>query len=171
MNSRTAIRADRGTGCEKGLAGCLAVLERRAPIERAVDSPENGKVVEETKSAGLLNRLIAEKNRPQADVFWSGDPVRAAILKTRGVSTPYRSSKAEGIPTRFSDLEGYWTGFSARARVLIYNRSLVLQDGRRQFSPAARLPCSFFSESSPPSSALLCRSPWCLHCKARTAHQ
>src|SRR5712691_9923213 len=27
---------------------------------------------EETKSTGLLNRLIAEKGRPQADVFWSG---------------------------------------------------------------------------------------------------
>src|SRR3990172_742730 len=25
---------------------------------------------EETKSTGLLNRLIAEKERPQADVFW-----------------------------------------------------------------------------------------------------
>jgi len=33
---------------------------------------------EETKSTGLLNRLIAEKERPRADVFWSGDPVRAA---------------------------------------------------------------------------------------------
>lgn len=32
---------------------------------------------EETKSTGLLNRLIAEKNRPVADVFWSGDPARA----------------------------------------------------------------------------------------------
>jgi iron(III) transport system substrate-binding protein len=41
---------------------------------------------EETKSTGLLNRLIAEKGRPQADVFWSGDPVRAAVLKAKGVS-------------------------------------------------------------------------------------
>ena len=84
---------------------------------------------EETKSAGLLNRLIAEKNRPRADVFWSGDPVRAAMLKARGVSTPYRSPKAEGLPTRFSDPDGHWTGFSARARVLIYNRNLVPQNG------------------------------------------
>jgi iron(III) transport system substrate-binding protein len=80
---------------------------------------------EETKSTGLLNRLIAEKERPQADVFWSGDPVRAAILKARGVSTPYRSPQAEGLPPQFSDPEGYWTGFSARARVLLYNRNLV----------------------------------------------
>ena len=80
---------------------------------------------EETKSTGLLNRLIAEKERPQADVFWSGDPVRAALLKAKGVSAPYRSPQAEGLPPQFSDPEGYWTGFSARARVLIYNRTLI----------------------------------------------
>ncbi len=83
---------------------------------------------EETKSTGLLNRLIAEKNRPQADVFWSGDPVRAAILKAKGVSTIYRSPQAEGLPKRFSDPDGHWLGFSARARVLIYNRNLVPED-------------------------------------------
>src|SRR5262245_493710 len=77
---------------------------------------------EETKSTGLLNRLIAEKERPQADVFWSGDPVRAAVLKRHGISAPYRSPAAAGLPSRFSDPEGHWTGFSARARVLIYNR-------------------------------------------------
>jgi iron(III) transport system substrate-binding protein len=80
---------------------------------------------EETKSTGLLNRLIAEKDRPQADVFWSGDPMRAALLKAKGVSTPYRSPQADGLPQQFSDPDGYWTGFSARARVLIYNHNLV----------------------------------------------
>lgn len=80
---------------------------------------------EETKSTGLLNRLIAEKNRPQADVFWSGDPVRAAILKQKGVSAPYKSPEAKDLPKLFSDSEGYWTGFSARARILLYNKNLV----------------------------------------------
>ncbi len=80
---------------------------------------------EETKSTGLLNRLIAEKKRPQADVFWSGDPVRAAILKAKGISAPYWSPQAEGLPKQFSDNDGHWTGFSARARVLMYNRNLV----------------------------------------------
>ncbi len=36
---------------------------------------------EETKSTGLLNRLLAEKARPRCDVFWNGDPIRAAIFK------------------------------------------------------------------------------------------
>ncbi len=80
---------------------------------------------EETKSTGLLNRLIAEKCRPVADVFWSGDPVRAGILKRRAISQSYRSPQAKGLPARFSDPEGHWAGFSARARVLIYNRDLV----------------------------------------------
>ncbi len=76
---------------------------------------------EETKSTGLLNRLIAEKERPQADVFWSGDPVRAAILKKHGLAAPYRSPAAEGLPTEFSDSEHHATGFSTRARILLVN--------------------------------------------------
>ncbi len=80
---------------------------------------------EETKSTGLLNRLLAEKQRPQADVFWSGDPVRAAILKRHGAAAPYRSPNAEGLPSEFSDSEDFWTGFSTRARVLIYNTDLI----------------------------------------------
>jgi iron(III) transport system substrate-binding protein len=80
---------------------------------------------EETKSTGLANRLIAEKERPQADVFWSNEPVRTLILKSRGVLAPYRSPSAEGIPSALMDPEGYWTGFSARIRVIAYNTRLV----------------------------------------------
>lgn len=83
---------------------------------------------EETKSTGLLNRLIAEKARPRCDVFWSGDPIRAAILKSKGVSAPYTSPQAAELPKLYSDPEGHWTGFSCRARVIIYNRSLVPKD-------------------------------------------
>jgi iron(III) transport system substrate-binding protein len=83
---------------------------------------------EETKSTGLLNRLTTEKARPRADVFWSGDPVRAAILKTKGVSAAYRSPVAEGMPTRFNDPDGHWQALSARARVIIYNKNHVPAD-------------------------------------------
>src|SRR5262249_44846354 len=76
---------------------------------------------EETKSTGLLNRLIAEKDRPQADVFWSGDTVRPGILKKHGVTAAYQSPAAEGLPAQYSDAEHHWTGFSARVRVLLAN--------------------------------------------------
>jgi iron(III) transport system substrate-binding protein len=83
---------------------------------------------EETKSTGLANRLIAEKERPQADVFWSNEPVRTLILKSRGVLATYRSRSADGIPSALMDPEGYWTGFSARIRVIAYNTKLVKAD-------------------------------------------
>ena len=80
---------------------------------------------EETKSTGLANRLIAEKARPQADVFWSNEPVRTLVLKSRAVLAPYQSPAAQGIADTFTDREGYWTGFSARLRVIVYNTTKV----------------------------------------------
>lgn len=77
---------------------------------------------EETKSTGVLNRLIAERANPQADVFWSGDPVRPFLLVSRGLVEPYRPPNAAGIPSGFKSAEGLWTGSAARARVLLVNR-------------------------------------------------
>jgi len=76
---------------------------------------------EESKSTGVMNRLIAEKDNPQADVYWANEPVRADALKQRGVSAPYVSPSAEGIADQFKDPDHYWTGFSARARLLLVN--------------------------------------------------
>ena len=78
---------------------------------------------EEAKSTGVMNRLLAEKNNPQADVYWANEPIRAEALRQQGIAAAYRSPNAEGIPARFKDPQGYWTGFSARARVLIVNKS------------------------------------------------
>ncbi|HET9361331.1 MAG TPA: extracellular solute-binding protein [Vicinamibacterales bacterium] len=81
---------------------------------------------EETKSTGLANRLVAERSRPQADVFWSNEPVRTVVLKSRNVLAPYTSPSADGIPSGLVDPDGYWTGFSARMRVIAYNTKLVM---------------------------------------------
>lgn len=77
---------------------------------------------EESKSTGVMNRLIAEQNNPQADVLWANEPIRAEVLKQKGIATAYRSPQAEGIPDVHKDPDGYWTGFSARARVLVVNK-------------------------------------------------
>ncbi len=76
---------------------------------------------EKAKSSGLLNRLLEEGGRPQCDVFLSEDPVRSAVLKKRGLSTPYQSPAAQGLPPEFSDPDHHWTGMSARVRVLLVN--------------------------------------------------
>lgn len=83
---------------------------------------------EETKSAGLVNRLIAEKDNPQADVFWSGDPARPALLDLKGLTESYISGAAADIPNIYKDDKGHWTGFSARARIILYNTNLVNTD-------------------------------------------
>ena len=70
---------------------------------------------EETKSTGVLNRIIAEERAPQADVFWSGDPARAFVLIGRGLVEPYRSPNADRISPEFRSEDGMWTGFAARA--------------------------------------------------------
>lgn len=100
------------------------------PVLRAYERQSGVKVdavydTEETKSTGLANRLLAEKARPQADVFWSNEPIRTLLLKSRGVMAPYRSRSAEGIPAALMDPDGYWTGFSARMRVIAYNTETV----------------------------------------------
>lgn len=100
------------------------------PVLRAYEQQTGVKVnavydTEETKSTGLANKLLAEKSRPQADVFWSNEPVRTLVLKSRGVLAPYQSPNAAAIPATFKDPEGYWTGFSARLRVIVYNTNLV----------------------------------------------
>lgn len=83
---------------------------------------------EETKSTGVVNRLIAEARSPQADVFWSNDPVRPFLLVERGLVAPYVSPSAAGIPAMFKAADGTWTGIAARARVLLINRNKVAAD-------------------------------------------
>jgi len=78
---------------------------------------------EEAKSTGVMNRLLAEKNNPQADVYWANEPVRADVLRQQGISTPFKPANAQQIPEQFKDPQGYWTGFSARARLLVVNRA------------------------------------------------
>jgi iron(III) transport system substrate-binding protein len=80
---------------------------------------------EETKSTGVLNRLIAEAQRPQADVFWSGDPVRPFLLANRGLLDPYVSPAAATVPAQFKSADGLWTGAAARAKILLVNTQRV----------------------------------------------
>jgi iron(III) transport system substrate-binding protein len=77
--------------------------------------------IEAAKTTGLVNRLIAEKANPQCDVFWNNEVIKSILLKKKGVLAPYVSPAAKEIPNTFKDKDGYWTGFAARARVLVAN--------------------------------------------------
>jgi len=79
---------------------------------------------EESKSTGVVNRLIAEKNNPQADVYWANEPIRAQMLKQRGLLSKYISKNSKEIADNFKDKDGFWCGFSARLRVLVADRNM-----------------------------------------------
>ncbi len=81
--------------------------------------------VEAAKTTGLVNRLIAEKGNPLADVWWNGEIAQTILLKEEGILMPYTSPEADGIPSAYIDADGHWTGFGGRARVLLVNTELV----------------------------------------------
>ena len=80
---------------------------------------------EETKTAGLTARLLAEKDHPRADVFWSSDTSRAVALVEQGAADAYIPREAAGIADRYRSATGLWTGFAARIRVFLYNTDRV----------------------------------------------
>ena len=89
------------------------------PILEAFEKETGIKVLdvydsEATKTTGLVNRLIAEKDSPRADVFWNSETGRTIVLKQKGVLTKYISPSASDIPAQFKDPDGCWTGFAAR---------------------------------------------------------
>jgi iron(III) transport system substrate-binding protein len=65
---------------------------------------------EAAKSTGLVNRLLAEKERPVADIFWSGDPIRAERLEMADVGTCWQHGT------------GDQDGVAWRLRMIIVNR-------------------------------------------------
>lgn len=81
--------------------------------------------VEAAKTTGLVNRLIAEKTHPRADVFWNGEFVQTVLLKEQGLLAAYDSPSAADIPARYRDPDCYWTGTAGRARVFLINTDLV----------------------------------------------
>jgi iron(III) transport system substrate-binding protein len=80
---------------------------------------------EEAKTLGLVHRILAEREHPQADLFWSGDCARSALLKKEGVLEAWRIPSAETIASQWRDPDHAWTGFGARARVIVYNTKRV----------------------------------------------
>jgi iron(III) transport system substrate-binding protein len=84
--------------------------------------------VEATKTTGLVNRLIAEKDNPIADVFWNGEFVQTILLKEKGVLAPYVSPEGAAIPDTYRDPEGYWAGVGGRARIFLVNTDRLSPD-------------------------------------------
>lgn len=80
---------------------------------------------EATKSLGLIEQLIREKDAPRCDVFWNNELLGTMDLHERGLLQSYKGPGHARIPAAFKDSDGYWTGFGARLRVWIVNTNNV----------------------------------------------
>ncbi len=92
---------------------------------------------EATKATGLAQRVLAERTKPAADVFWSSEAIGTARLAREGVLEPYRSPSAEqeqgGWPARVrgggAKVEApLWYGLALRPRVIVYNTQRLKPD-------------------------------------------
>ena len=94
----------------------LAEFEKRNQIKvhRVFDT-------EAGKTTGLINRLIAEKTRPRADVWWSSEIFGTIQLAEQGVLAEFRPPSAADIPELYRDPAGRWTAFGLRGRVLAFD--------------------------------------------------
>ncbi len=83
--------------------------------------------LEAAKTTGLVSRILAERPRPQADVWWNGEFAQTLELADAGALATYESPNAHGIPQAYRDPAGQWTGFGGRARVILVNTDLVAE--------------------------------------------
>ena len=80
---------------------------------------------EATKSLGLTELLIREKDAPRCDVFWNNELLGMLDLQERGLLLPYQGPGHARIPAAFKAADGSWTGFAARLRVVIFNTTKI----------------------------------------------
>lgn len=92
---------------------------------------ENGHEIQMLRGEGggsLFDRLIAEKNNPQADIVLGLVDFSMAQLVSEGLFQPYTPTWSEGLPERYSDSGGYVWKFFQTPIVLAYNTDVLSED-------------------------------------------
>ena len=74
---------------------------------------------EASKSAGLTERILAERDHPKADVWWDNEVFRTVRLADAGVLAPYDSPAGADLPAKYKDGLHRWAGSVLRVRVLV----------------------------------------------------
>ncbi|MBN1333038.1 MAG: ABC transporter substrate-binding protein [Synergistales bacterium] len=62
-------------------------------------------------SGPAMSRIEAEKNNPQADLWFGAPNENHIVAKERGLTQPYISPSADDLADNFTDPEGYWNAF------------------------------------------------------------
>lgn len=78
--------------------------------------------------ADLGNRLVAEKNKPIADVIFGLNPIEYEKLKKNNILSKYTPKWAEEIPEGLSDKEGYYNAVTITPLLAVYNPNIIKDD-------------------------------------------
>jgi iron(III) transport system substrate-binding protein len=82
----------------------------------------------------LLERIKSEGANSPADVFITVDVGRLWRAQQAGIFAPVKSPVLESrIPANYRDPDGQWFGFSARARVIVFNKTTVKRDDIKDY--------------------------------------
>jgi iron(III) transport system substrate-binding protein len=139
------------------LSGCWSKSEHEVVVYAALDAEFSEPIfreyaqatgvqvlpkfdVESTKTVGLATAILAERERPRADVFWNNEILHTLRLEQHGLLEAYASPAGRAFPEAFRAADGAWYGFAARARVLVVNTKLV---------PEAERPKSIYDLTDP----------------------
>jgi len=79
-------------------------------------------------SAELAATLLEEGENSPADVFFAQDPASLGTVRLGGLLADLDQGTLAMVPPRFSDTEGKWIGVSGRARVVVYDASVIAGD-------------------------------------------
>jgi iron(III) transport system substrate-binding protein len=76
-------------------------------------------------SREVLERVRAERNRPQADLWWGAAHTTFQTAAEENLLAPYRPSWATNVPARSHDPQDRWYGTYQTPEVIVYNRDAI----------------------------------------------
>jgi iron(III) transport system substrate-binding protein len=76
-------------------------------------------------SREILQRLRAERNRPQADLWWGAAHTTFQTASDENLLLAYRPSWADKVPASARDAQDRWYGTYETPEVIVYNAELV----------------------------------------------
>lgn len=87
--------------------------------------PHINVILKSGKNNELAAAILEERTQPQADIFLSTDMLTHINLSADDVFVAEPIAGTAHIPAHLKDAAGRWTSVTSRARVIMYNTSLV----------------------------------------------
>ena len=130
----------------QAMADALVIYTPQSPdrigeIEKLVEE-KTGIDVEFVNMGGgaVYDRVLAERNNPQADVIFGLIDFLTAGLKREGLLEPYTLASLEGLPELYKDPDGHFYGYRQTPITVSYNADLL---------PAEAAPASWEELANP----------------------